>query len=89
MDKQKRTFTTESGKMVEKALIENNYNNFSDNDVIAFSFEEHGKTGYVLYNFTSTKIKFDLNDICLSDLERDGIKIWRTWTWGENIKHYD
>ena len=49
--------------------------------ITAIEFHE-GDTEYkVSQNYFTTPIRFHANELNLDDLHRDGIKIWKTWTF--------
>ena len=69
---------SESTKKLYKALEEHNIPNDS---TVAIEFHE-GDTEYkVSQNYFTTPIRFQSNELDLDDLHRDGIKIWKTWTF--------
>lgn len=75
-----KEFTTESGKKIQEALKNKGIIPL-ENDTIAFGYTEHELDGYISYNYSSTGIKFLLKDLDETDLQKDDIKIWRTWTF--------
>lgn len=69
---------SESTKKIYSALLEKGYKLDS---TIAIIVKEKTDEYSVSYNYMSTGIKYNTKELDLVDLERDGIKIWRTWSF--------
>ena len=48
---------------------------------VAIMVKEKDNEYKVSQNYMSTGISFGMNELDLTDLENDGIKIWRTWSY--------
>ena len=69
---------SESTKKIYSALLEKGYKLDS---TIAIMVKEKTDEYSVSYNYMTTGIKYNAKELDLVDLERDGIKIWRTWSF--------
>ena len=69
---------SESTKKIYSALLEKGYKLDS---TIAIIVKEKTDEYNVSYKYMSTGIKYNTKELDLVDLERDGIKIWRTWSF--------
>lgn len=71
---------SESTKKIYSALLEKGYKLDS---TIAIIVKEKTNEYKVSHNYMTTGIKYNTKELDLVDLERDGIKIWRTWSFCE------
>ena len=69
---------SESTKKVYAALTENGY---KIDSTVAIMVKEKTNEYKVSQNYMSTGIAFTTKELDLSDLEQDGVKIWRTWSF--------
>ena len=69
---------SESTKKVYSALIENGY---KVDHTVAIMVKEKTNEYKVSQNYMSTGIAFGMDELDLTELEQDGVKIWRTWTY--------
>ena len=69
---------SESTKKVYAALTEKGY---KIDYTVAIMVKEKTNEYKVSQNYMSTGISFGMNELDLTDLENDGVKIWRTWSY--------
>ena len=69
---------SESTKKVYAALTEKGY---KIDSTVAIMVKEKDNEYKVSQNYMSTGISFGMNELDLTDLENDGVKIWRTWSY--------
>ena len=71
---------SESTKKVYAALTEKGY---KIDSTVAIIVKEKNNEYKVSQNYMSTGIAFSTKELDISDLEQDGVKIWRTWSFCE------
>ena len=71
---------SESTKKVYAALTEKGY---KIDSTVAIIVKEKNNEYKVSQNYMSTGIAFGTKELDISDLEQDGVKIWRTWSFCE------
>lgn len=64
-------------------LVEDTNVHVNENSIIALNYDQYDTTGYISVNCSSIGVRVNLSDFNEDYLAEDGIRIWRTWTWGD------